>query len=293
MTDLADAAPEVRAGCLYVVATPIGNLGDLAPRAQRVLAQVTRIAAEDTRNTAGLLTHFGVHRPLVALHEHNEDRLAESLVAALCAGESLALVSDAGTPLISDPGFALVRAARAAGCEVIALPGPCAAIAALSISGLASDSFQFAGFLPHKSGARRERIAQLAREPRTVIVYEASHRIAECAADLASLLGPRRVLLAREISKRFEQSVLCAAQDLPAWIAADANRERGEFVLVIEAAAEVGAATVEVERLLRALLTELPAARAAKVAATLSGLRKNEVYEIALRLSGERGDAQE
>lgn len=293
MTELSEGSTGVRAGCLYVVATPIGNLGDLAPRAQRVLATVNRIAAEDTRNTSALLTHFGIRATLIALHEHNEDRIAASLIDALRAGESLALVSDAGTPLISDPGFALVRAARAAGCEVIAVPGPCAAIAALSISGLSCDSFLFAGFLPHKSGARRERIGELAKEPRSVIVYEASHRIADCARDLAELLGTRRVLLAREISKRFEQSVLCAAADLPVWLASDSNRERGEFVLVIEAAAPVDASTVEAERVLRLLLEELPAARAAKLAAAITGLRKNLLYELAMKISGERGEASE
>lgn len=281
-------AHEVRPGCLYVVATPIGNLGDLAPRALRVLTQVTRIAAEDTRNTATLLTHFGVRTPMLALHDHNEERIAASIVESLQRGESVALVSDAGTPLISDPGFSLVRAARAAGCEVIAVPGACAAIAALSIAGLPSDSFLFAGFLPQKSGTRRERIQQLAREPRSVIVYEASHRIADCAKDLAELLGARRVFLAREISKRFEQSVLCEARALPAWIAADANRERGEFVLVIEAAANVDASLLEAEKVLKILLGELPAARAAKVAASLTGLRKNELYELALKISGDR-----
>ena len=284
--------PDVRPGCLYVVATPIGNLGDLSPRAQRILAQVTRVAAEDTRNTGALLTHFGIRTPLLAVHEHNEERIAASVLDALRQGESLALVSDAGTPLISDPGFALVRAARAAGCEVIAVPGPCAAVAALSIAGLPSDSFLFAGFLPAKSAARRERILQLAHEPRSVIVYEASHRIADCARDLAELLGERRVMLAREISKRFEQSVLCEAQALPAWLAADANRERGEFVLVIEAAAPVDASLREAERVLRVLLDELPAARAAKVAATLTGRRKSELYEMAVKISGDRGQAE-
>lgn len=293
LTELSESSTEVRPGCLYVVATPIGNLGDLAPRAQRVLSGVNRIAAEDTRNTAALLSHFGIRATLVALHEHNETRIADGLIEALRAGESLALVSDAGTPLISDPGFALVRAARAAGCEVIAVPGPCAAIAALSISGLSCDSFLFAGFLPHKSGARRERIAELGKEPRSVIVYEASHRIADCARDLADLLGARRVLLAREISKRFEQSVLCPAEELPAWIAADGNRERGEFVLVIEAAPAVDASTVEAERVLRLLLEELPAARAAKLAAALTGLRKNQLYELAMKISAERGEASE
>lgn len=285
---------EVKAGCLYVVATPIGNLGDLSPRAQRVFAAVTRIAAEDTRTTGVLLSHFGIRTPLTALHEHNEARVAGALVEALLRGDSIALVSDAGTPLVSDPGFDLVRAARDAGCEVIAVPGACAAIAALSISGLPSDSFVFAGFLPAKAGARRERIRQLAREPRSVIVYEASHRIAECAEDLAQLIPARRVLLAREISKRFEQSVQCAAQALPAWLAADANRVRGEFVLVIEGAppSDDGPG-IDAQTLLQALLAELPAARAAKVVAGLTGRPRRELYDLALRLSPEREDPDE
>ena len=282
---------EVRPCCLYVVATPIGNLGDLSPRAQRVLSAVTRIAAEDTRNTGALLSHFGIRTPLLALHDHNEARLAGSIVEALQRGDSIALVSDAGTPLISDPGFDLVRAARAAGCEVIAIPGACAAIAALSISGLPSDTFLFAGFLPAKSGARRERIQQLAREPRSVIVYESSHRIADCAVDLAALLPERRVLLAREISKRFEQSTLCPARELPQWIEADANRTRGEFVLVMEGAPQAtDAASFDAETLLRALLAELPAARAAKVAAALTGRPKRELYDLALKLAPDRSE---
>lgn len=279
---------DIRPGCLYVVATPIGNLGDLSPRAQRVLAQVSGIAAEDTRNTGALLNHFGIRSPLVALHDHNEERISASLVTRLLAGEALALVSDAGTPLISDPGFGLVRAARAAGCEVIAIPGPCAAIAALSIAGLPSDSFLFTGFLPTKSAARRERLAELAREPRTVILYEASHRIADCAEDLAGVFGSRRLMLAREITKRFEQSVVCTATELPAWLAADEHRVRGEFVLVIEPAPDVSASLAEAERILRALLQELPAARAAKVAAVLTGLGRKDLYALALTLGGER-----
>lgn len=284
---------DVQPGCLYVVATPIGNLGDLSPRAQRVLAQVSAIAAEDTRNTGVLLGHFGIRTPMVALHDHNEERISSSLVNRLLAGEALALVSDAGTPLVSDPGFGLVRAARAAACEVVAIPGPCAAIAALSIAGLPSDSFTFAGFLPAKAGARRERIAELAREPRSVIVYEASHRIADCAQDLAAVLGTRRLMLAREISKRFEQSVVCAAADLPAWLAGDANHLRGEFVLVIEPAPEAGASNDEADRLLRALLQELPAARAAKVVATLTGIPRKDLYARALTLGGQREEDRE
>lgn len=268
-----------------MVATPIGNLGDLSPRACAVLAGVSRIAAEDTRTTSVLLRHCGVDTPMSALHDHNESQVVDDLIARLQAGESLALVSDAGTPLISDPGFSLVRAARAAGCTVLAVPGPCAAIAALSIAGLPSDSFLFAGFLPPKSAARRQRLAELAHEPRTVLIYESSHRINDSLADLAAVLGPRQVMLGRELSKRFEQSVLLPATELAQWITEDANRERGEFVLVIAPAPAVsGNQTREAERLLRVLLGEMPASRAAKAVATLTGLRKQVVYELALRL---------
>lgn len=280
-------ATVVKPACLYVVATPIGNLGDLSPRAQAVLSAVDRIATEDTRTSGILLAHFGIRRPLVALHDHNEDEITTGLVARLRGGESLALISDAGTPLVSDPGFTLVRAARAAGVEVIAIPGPCAAVAALSIAGLPSDTFTFVGFLPSKPGARRERLAALSTFPHTMIVYESSHRIADCAADLAQVFGARRVCLAREISKTFEQSVTCAAHELPAWIASDPNRQRGEFVLVIEGAPPAVAGDAEADRVLRALLPELSAARAAKVAATLTSLPKKQLYARALMLGGE------
>ena len=277
-------------GHLYVVATPIGNLGDLSPRARAVLSGVDRIAAEDTRTTGAMLTQFGIHRPLVALHEHNEDALASSLIAQLRDGRSLALVSDAGTPLVSDPGFALVRAARAAGVPVIAVPGPCAAVAALSIAGLPSDAFLFAGFLPPKAAARKARLTELAREPRTVIVYESAHRIAECARDLADVLGDRSVCLAREITKRFEQSVTGPASALPAWIAQDANRERGEFVLVIAGASDAAASDAQGDRVLRELVGELPASRAARVAAALTGLPRKQLYARALELGGKDRD---
>lgn len=277
----------VKPACLYVVATPIGNLGDLSPRAQAVLSGVDRIATEDTRTSGVLLSHFGIRRPLVALHEHNEDGIAEGLVERIRGGESLALISDAGTPLISDPGFALVRAARLAGVEVIAVPGPCAAVAALSIAGLPSDAFSFAGFLPSKTTARRERLVRLSTFPHSLILYESSHRIAECAADLAEVLGERRVCLARELTKTFEQSVSCTARELPAWLAADSNRQRGEFVLVIEGAPPAVAGEAEADSVLRALLAELPASRAAKVAASLTGLPRKQLYARALALGGE------
>ncbi|MEQ1439651.1 16S rRNA (cytidine(1402)-2'-O)-methyltransferase [Fontimonas sp. SYSU GA230001] len=277
---------------LYVVATPIGNLGDLSPRAQAVLAGVDRICAEDTRTSGALLAHFGIRRPLVALHEHNESAVCERLVRELQDGAALALVSDAGTPLVSDPGFVLVRAARAAGLPVVAVPGPCAAIAALSISGLPSDRFVFEGFLPAKSAARRSRLRALAHETRTLILYESSHRIADTAQDLADLLGPREVCLARELTKLHEQSVVLPACDLPGWLREDANRERGEFVLLIAGAAvEEPAAGLDTVQLLRLLLRELPVSAAARIAAEITGLRKKELYERALQLSQGDPDA--
>ncbi|MGH8455529.1 MAG: 16S rRNA (cytidine(1402)-2'-O)-methyltransferase [Stenotrophobium sp.] len=272
-------------GHLYVVATPIGNLGDLAPRAQAVLAGVDRICAEDTRTSGVLLAHFGIHRPLTALHEHNEDRIAAELVQALRDGQSLALVSDAGTPLISDPGFALVRAARAAGLPVIAVPGPCAAVAALSISGIATDSFVFAGFLPPKNAARRARLQELAAETRTLIFYESSHRIAESVADIAAAFGTRRLCLARELTKLYEESITASAAEVSVWLAQDANHSRGEFVLVLEGAVAIAQSDdAEAEHVLRVLLTELPASQAVKLAAGLTGRRKNELYALATKI---------
>ncbi|HRO28513.1 MAG TPA: 16S rRNA (cytidine(1402)-2'-O)-methyltransferase, partial [Luteimonas sp.] len=199
-------APEpAAAGVLHVVATPIGNLGDLSPRAQAVLGAVDAICAEDTRHTRHLLAQFGIATPLLALHEHNEGEVVQRLVARLLAGESLALVSDAGTPLVSDPGFRLVRAAREAGVRVSPVPGPSALVAALSVAGLPSDRFAFEGFLPAKASARRERLLALAGEPRTLIFYESSHRIGDMLADAAAAFGgERRAVLARELTKLFE-----------------------------------------------------------------------------------------
>lgn len=276
-------------GCLYVVATPIGNLGDFSPRALKVLASVDAICAEDTRTTAQLLSHFGIGKPLKALHEHNESRIAAEVIAQLQAGRTLALVSDAGTPLVSDPGYALVDAARQAGLTVQAVPGPCAVTAALSIAGLPTDEFLFAGFLPAKPSARRARLQVLAQEPRTWVVYEAPHRIAECAQDLADLLGADRlVFLARELSKRFEQSVRLPASELPAWIAEDPNRLRGEFVLAVAGApARAEATTLDARQLLRALLTELPPAKAARLAATLTGEKRQVLYQWAVEWGGQ------
>jgi 16S rRNA (cytidine1402-2'-O)-methyltransferase len=283
---MSENASEVRPGHLYVVATPIGNLGDLSPRALKVLDGVDLIAAEDTRVTGALLAHFGVRNKMLSLHEHNEGEATAEVLGQLRKDRSIALVSDAGTPLVSDPGFPLVREARAFGFPVIAVPGPSAMLAALSVSGLPTDSFVFAGFLPVKEEARRQRLHELAAETRTVILYESTHRIAETIDALAEVLGDRRVCLARELTKLFEESHVGPARALPAWLRADENRQRGEFVLVLEGSDAATAAPQEAERILKTLLKELGASKAAKLAAELTGLPRKELYAIAVRLGG-------
>jgi 16S rRNA (cytidine1402-2'-O)-methyltransferase len=267
-------------GTLHVVATPIGNLGDLSPRALEVLRTVSAICAEDTRHTRQLLAHFGLERPLLALHQHNEDAQAEHLVARLLAGESLALVSDAGTPLVSDPGFRLVRAARAQGVRVSPVPGACAAIAALSVAGVPSDRFVFEGFLPAKAAARRERLAQLGGETRTLLFYESAHRIEETLVDMAATFGPaRRAVLARELTKLFETVLDGALADLQARVAADPNQRKGEFVVIVEGAAEDADARIrEGQRLYAKLVEHLKPSQAAKLAADLSGAPRKALY---------------
>ncbi|UNK43063.1 16S rRNA (cytidine(1402)-2'-O)-methyltransferase [Luteimonas sp. S4-F44] len=276
----ASARPTPAPGVLHVVATPIGNLGDLSPRAQQVLRDVDAICAEDTRHTRQLLGHFGIERPLVALHEHNEDGLAGRLVARLAAGESLALVSDAGTPLVSDPGFRLVAAARAAGLRVSPVPGASALIAALSVAGLPSDRFVFEGFLPAKAGARRERLQALAAEPRTLLFYEASHRIDAMLSDAVAAFGPtRRAVVARELTKLFETVLDGDLATLHARVVADADQRKGEFVVLVEGApASEDAALAEGRRLYAALARHLPPSTAAKVAAELSGAPRKALY---------------
>ena len=281
------AESEVKPGHLYVVATPIGNLGDLSPRALKILDAVDLVAAEDTRVTASLLAHFGLRKKMVALHEHNEAQAADEVLAQLRKDRSVALVSDAGTPLLSDPGFPLVRDARAAGLPVVAVPGPCAAIAALSISGLPTDSFVFAGFLPARDEARRRRIEELAAETRTVILYESTHRIVATVQALAEALGPeRRVCLARELTKLYEDGHVAAAAELLRWLQADDNRQRGEFVLLVEGAPEEGRSLREAERLMGLLVKEMSPSHAARLAVELTGLPRKELYAIAVRLAG-------
>jgi len=280
MSALSPPTDAVRSGTLFVVATPIGNLGDLSPRALETLKAVSAICAEDTRHTRQLLAHFGVERPLLALHEHNEDEIAERLVARLRAGESLALVSDAGTPLISDPGFRLVRAARAAGIKVSPLPGPSALIAALSVAGLPSDRFVFEGFLPAKAAARRERLAALAAETRTLVFYESAHRIEETLADAVAAFGAQRLAtIARELTKLFETVLDGRLEGLVARVAADPNQRKGEFVLLIQGAGEDADAKIaEGLRLYAKLSEHLPPSTAAKLAAELSGAPRKALY---------------
>jgi 16S rRNA (cytidine1402-2'-O)-methyltransferase len=265
---------------LHVVATPIGNIGDLSPRALDTLKSVAAICAEDTRHTRQLLARYGVEKPLVALHEHNEEVVSERLVARLQAGESLALVSDAGTPLVSDPGFRLVRAARAAGVRVSPLPGPCAFIAALSVAGLPSDRFVFEGFLPSKAGARRERLQQLATEPRTLAFYESAHRIEQALADMAAVFGAERpAVLAREMTKLFETVLDGTLAELAARVAADPDQRKGEFVVLVQGAGEDADARIAEGRRLYAKLGEhLPPSTAARLAAELSGAPRKALY---------------
>ncbi len=268
------------AGMLHVVATPIGNLGDLSPRALDTLRGVAAICAEDTRHTRQLLSHYGVEQTLIALHEHNEAGLADRIVARLLAGESLALVSDAGTPLVSDPGFRLVAAARAAGIKVSPIPGPSALIAALSVAGLPSDRFAFEGFLPAKAGARRERLAALASEPRTLLFYESSHRIEDALADAVTVIGADRpAAIARELTKLFETVLSGTLGELRARVAADADQRKGEFVLLIQGVGDdADAKLVEGRRVYAKLVEHLPPSTAAKLAAEITGSPRKALY---------------
>ncbi|MCW3149869.1 16S rRNA (cytidine(1402)-2'-O)-methyltransferase [Stutzerimonas stutzeri] len=280
------AAANSCAGTLYVVATPIGNLEDLSARALRVLREVALIAAEDTRHSARLMAHFGISTPLMACHEHNERVEGGRFLERLQAGADVALISDAGTPLISDPGYHLVRQVRAAGIRVVPVPGACALIAALSASGLPSDRFIFEGFLPAKAAGRRARLELLREEPRTLIFYEAPHRILECLEDLEAVFGGERAaVLGRELTKTFETLKGLPLGELRAWVEADANQQRGECVLVVAGwQAPVGDGLVgsEALRVLDLLLAELPLKRAAALAAEITGVRKNLLYQLAL-----------
>lgn len=274
-------------GVLYVVATPIGNLEDWSLRAVATLKAVSVIAAEDTRHSLRLMQHFDIGTKLIALHDHNEGAKVESLLADLREGRDIALISDAGTPLISDPGYRLVAAVQQAGLRVVPVPGACAAIAALSAAGIPSDRFVFEGFLPARSAARSERLRDLSRETRTLIFYEAPHRVLECLQDMVAVLGnERRIVLARELTKTFETIRQLPLVEMLAFVAGDADQQRGEIVLVLEGAPEQAGEQDwhEADRVLGILLAELPVKQAAALAASLTGLKKNALYERALQL---------
>ncbi len=266
---------------LYVVATPIGNLGDLSPRAQQILAEVDLIAAEDTRHSGKLLQHFNIKANLISVHDHNERQRASLIIDRLAAGESVALVSDAGTPIISDPGFVLVRAVKEAGFEVSPVPGCCAFVAALSASGMPSDRFSFIGFLPAKSGARVKALEALADRQETLIFYESTHRIVDSLKDMAQALGDqRRVCVARELTKTFETIHTDTLGAVIEWMLADANQQRGEFVVIVEGAEPVETLlTQDAIRVLELLAAELPPKKAAALAADITGANKKELYQ--------------
>ena len=275
-------------GRLYIVATPIGNLGDISARAIEVLGSVDRVVAEDTRHSGRLLKHLAIDRPMLSLHEHNETEAAQRVIAHLSAGESLALVSDAGTPLISDPGYRLVRLCREQGVEVVAVPGPSAVIAALSVSGLPTDRFRFEGFLPRRQQARLAHLESLRNETVTLVFYESSHRIVEALQDIADVFGTSRAaVLGRELTKLHETVLSAPLGELLDRVRADENQRKGEFVVLLAGADPAADVTLkDTDALLSVLLDELPLKQAANLAARISGKKKNLLYRRALELSG-------
>jgi 16S rRNA (cytidine1402-2'-O)-methyltransferase len=275
---------------LYIVATPIGNVTDISVRALHVLALVDAVACEDTRNTGNLLTRFGLSRPMIAAHQHNEREVADKLIARLQAGERIALVSDAGTPGVSDPGARIVDAVRAAGLRVVPVPGASAAVTALSASGLVNDQFYFVGFLPAKAKQRETALQKLLTVGATMVFYEAPHRILDCVEALAGVFEPaRQVVFARELTKLFEEIHRCPLSEALAWVKADAHREKGEYVVLLEGAqAEGDAEEAEAERILHILLAECSVKQAANLAAQITGRKKNALYDRALAIKGQQ-----
>ena len=267
---------------LYVVATPIGNMEDMSYRAVRILGEADLVAAEDTRHSRPLLTHYGIDTPMQALHEHNEEQMSARLIERIQKGEAIALISDAGTPLISDPGYRLVRAARDAGIPVFVVPGPSAVTAALSVAGLPSDRFAFEGFLPSKPSARKKRLTALANETRTLVFFESSHRIEAALTNMAEALGANRLAaVCRELSKKFETVLRAPLQDLITQLATDINQTRGEFVVIVEGhAGNPNEALANAEAMSKALMEYLPASQAARVAAKLNDVSRRDVYNL-------------
>lgn len=280
--------PDSNAAALYIVATPIGNLGDISQRALDVLRSVDLIAAEDTRHSSRLTQHYGITTRLVSYHDFSSAARENAILADLQGGKKVALISDAGTPLISDPGYSLVSRARQLLVPVIPVPGACALTAALSAAGLPTDRFVFEGFPAHKKGARRQLFEQLAEEPRTLVFYESPHRIAESLSDMCDIFGAlRQAVVCRELTKTWETIHGDTLQGLCHWIMADDNNRRGEFVVIVHGAPARGdeQLSAEAERLLRVLMEELPVRQAATLAARLTGLKKNALYKKALELS--------
>jgi len=274
-------------GSLYIVATPIGNMGDMTERARQTLRDVDVIAVEDTRRSGQLLRHFEVSTPMIAVHEHNERQICDSLLSRIEKGESIALISDAGTPLLSDPGYFLVNQARERDVSVVPIPGVSAVITALSVAGLPTDRFIFEGFLPAKSTARQQKLEKLKEDMRTIIFYEAPHRIVEMLKDCQTVFGDeRKVVIARELTKTFETVHGDTLENLIPWVEADENQKKGEFVVLLHGAAarEETGLDAESERILLILLKDLPVKQAAALAASITGLKKNALYQFALEL---------
>ena len=272
-------------GTLFVVATPIGNLEDLSPRARQTLADVDLIAAEDTRHTGRLLSHFSIKTPQFALHDHNEDQVVDKLILDILEGKSVALVSDAGTPLISDPGYRLVAAAHSRGIRVVPVAGPSAATAALSAAGLPTDRYCFEGFLPAKQKARKDRMAELRSETRTIVLYESVHRIRACLADLVDEFGEsRNAFLGRELTKMHEQCVQASLGELLRQLDDGTIVAKGEFVIVVTGNDEEPTSTLDIDRLLIELADRLPGKEAAKIVAKATGTKRNDLYDRILQL---------
>ena len=276
-------------GTLFIVSTPIGNLADISQRAVETLNSVDIIAAEDTRRTGQLLSHFGINKKQIALHDHNEEKKVPKIIESITDGQKIALVSDAGTPLINDPGFDLVRAALDANLNVVPVPGPCSPIVALSVSGLPTDRFIYEGFLPAKQGARIKHLESLVKEPRTLVFLESSHRIVSSLTDMLTVFGAdRTAVIARELTKTFETIKKAPIKELVEWIEADANQTKGEFVVVIDGSKveSSGKSELEAETIVKALLEEgIGVKQTSVIAAKLTGIKKKELYNLALEFS--------
>ena len=275
---------------LYIVATPLGNLDDISARAKTVLSQVDKIAAEDTRRTQNLLSHLGIHKQTIAYHAFNEHGRTQGILSELEAGASIALVSDAGTPLISDPGYLLVKAAREKGIPVVPVPGPCALVAALCVSGLPTDRFYFEGFLPHKSVARKQVLQNLSQMACTLVFYESPHRILESLNDMFSVMGDREAVIARELTKTYETVLSGSLSDLIQRVTNDPDQQKGEFVVMVSGLQEQPESVqVTADSVLDILLSELPVKQAASLAAKITGQSKNDLYDRAIVRRGESG----